>query len=159
VDAATSESFPVNGEPLGDLGRRAASAFSRELAELNEWDFDLILTGFDPGAIDRLLAIPDEERATAAPPLQTITLQREQLKISRTILSSDRNGSPAWSAIPALIRTQAGQNAVSHRNPRGGCLSQAHPTCQNFNRRVSCSRRAGWEATAWPKNGELRLPI
>jgi hypothetical protein len=95
VDAATSESFPLNGEPLGDLGRSAAfPAFYLELPELNESDFDLILTGFDPGEIDRLLAIPDEERATAASPLQTITLQREQFKISRTILSSDRTEFP-----------------------------------------------------------------
>jgi hypothetical protein len=42
---------------------------SLELQELNESDFDLSLTGFDPGEIDGLLAIPDEERANAAPPL------------------------------------------------------------------------------------------
>jgi len=40
-----------------------------ELQELSEADFDLSLTGFDPGEIDGLLAIPDEERANAAPPL------------------------------------------------------------------------------------------
>jgi hypothetical protein len=40
-----------------------------ELQELNAADFDLALTGFDPGEIDGLLAIPDEERANAAPPL------------------------------------------------------------------------------------------
>ena len=38
-----------------------------ELQELNAADFDLSLTGFDPGEIDGLLAIPDEERANAAP--------------------------------------------------------------------------------------------
>jgi DNA modification methylase len=42
---------------------------SLELQELNEADFDMSLTGFDPGEIDGLLAIPDEERANAAPPL------------------------------------------------------------------------------------------
>jgi hypothetical protein len=42
---------------------------SLELQELNAADFDLSLTGFDPGEIDGLLAIPDEERANAAPPL------------------------------------------------------------------------------------------
>jgi ParB-like chromosome segregation protein Spo0J len=42
---------------------------SLELQELNELDFDLSLTGFDPGEIDGLLAIPDEERANAAPPV------------------------------------------------------------------------------------------
>src|ERR1019366_4343308 len=40
-----------------------------ELQELSAADFDLSLTGFDPGEIDGLLAIPDEERANAAPPL------------------------------------------------------------------------------------------
>jgi ParB-like nuclease family protein len=42
---------------------------SLELQELNEADFDLSLTGFDPGEIDGLLAIPDEERANATPPV------------------------------------------------------------------------------------------
>jgi len=42
---------------------------SLELQELNEADFDLSLTGFDPDEIDGLLAIPDEERANAAPPV------------------------------------------------------------------------------------------
>ena len=40
-----------------------------ELQELNAEDFDLSLTGFNPGEIDGLLAIPDEERANAAPPV------------------------------------------------------------------------------------------
>src|SRR5579872_3472473 len=44
-------------------------ALSLELQELNEADFDLSLTGFDPGEIDGLLAIPDEELANATPPL------------------------------------------------------------------------------------------
>jgi len=44
-------------------------ALSLELRELSEADFDLDLTGFSPGEIDALLAIPDEERANAAPPL------------------------------------------------------------------------------------------
>ena len=35
-----------------------------ELQDLQELDFDLDLTGFNPGEIDGLLAIPDEERAT-----------------------------------------------------------------------------------------------
>ena len=42
---------------------------SLELQELNAVDFDLSLTGFEPGEIDGLLAIPDEERANAAQPL------------------------------------------------------------------------------------------
>jgi DNA modification methylase len=39
-----------------------------ELQELKESDFDLSLTGFDPGEIDGLLALEDDERANAAPP-------------------------------------------------------------------------------------------
>src|SRR5881392_2581494 len=40
-----------------------------ELEQISEADFDLSLTGFDPGEIDGLLALPDEEVANAAPPL------------------------------------------------------------------------------------------
>jgi DNA modification methylase len=42
---------------------------SLELQELNEADFDLSLTGFDPKELDDLLALPDEEKANEAPPL------------------------------------------------------------------------------------------
>jgi ParB-like chromosome segregation protein Spo0J len=47
-----------------------------ELQQLNESDYDLSLTGFDPGEIDGLLAIPDEERANAAPPLSENPVSR-----------------------------------------------------------------------------------
>ena len=40
-----------------------------ELQEIQESDFDLSLTGFDPGEIDGLLALEDDEKANAAPPL------------------------------------------------------------------------------------------
>jgi hypothetical protein len=40
-----------------------------ELQEVQESDFDLSLTGFDPGEIDGLLALEDDEKANAAPPL------------------------------------------------------------------------------------------
>src|SRR6195256_5190275 len=40
-----------------------------ELHEIQELDFDLSLTGFDPGEIDDLLALDDEEKANATPPL------------------------------------------------------------------------------------------
>ena len=40
-----------------------------ELQELNAAEFDLDLTGFNPGEIDGLLALPDEERADATPPI------------------------------------------------------------------------------------------
>jgi ParB-like chromosome segregation protein Spo0J len=44
-------------------------ALSLELQQLSEADFDLDLTGFAPEEIDALLAIPDEERANAVPPV------------------------------------------------------------------------------------------
>jgi DNA modification methylase len=44
-------------------------ALALELQEIQESDFDLSLTGFDPGEIDGLLALEDEEAANAAPPL------------------------------------------------------------------------------------------
>jgi DNA modification methylase len=40
-----------------------------ELQEIQDADFDLSLTGFDPGEIDDLLGLEDEEKANAAPPL------------------------------------------------------------------------------------------
>ncbi len=42
---------------------------AQELTDLKDLDFDLNLTGFDGREIDGLLAIPDEERANAVPPL------------------------------------------------------------------------------------------
>src|SRR5712692_12116778 len=50
---------------------------SLELQELNEADFDLSLTGFDPKEIDDLLLAPDEDdKANAAPPLPDIPVSR-----------------------------------------------------------------------------------
>jgi len=40
-----------------------------ELQEIQEADFDLSLTGFDPGEIDGLLALKDDVKANAAPSL------------------------------------------------------------------------------------------
>jgi ParB-like chromosome segregation protein Spo0J len=47
-----------------------------ELQEIQESDFDLSLTGFDPGEIDNLLALDDEEKANAAPPLPESPISR-----------------------------------------------------------------------------------
>jgi DNA modification methylase len=47
-----------------------------ELQEIQESDFDLSLTGFDPGEIDGLLALADEEAANAAPPLPESPVSR-----------------------------------------------------------------------------------
>jgi DNA modification methylase len=49
---------------------------SLELQELNEADFDLSLTGFNPGEIDGLLAIPDEEKANEVPPVPSVPTSR-----------------------------------------------------------------------------------
>jgi hypothetical protein len=40
-----------------------------ELQDIQAADFDLSLAGFDPGEIDGRLALDDEEKANAAPPL------------------------------------------------------------------------------------------
>ena len=47
-----------------------------ELQELKESDFDLDLTGFDAGEIDSLLAVEDDERANATPPLPESPVSR-----------------------------------------------------------------------------------
>jgi hypothetical protein len=47
-----------------------------ELQEIQEADFDLSLTGVDPGEIDGLLAQDDEEKANAAPPLPDSPVSR-----------------------------------------------------------------------------------
>ena len=48
-----------------------------ELQELNESDFDLSLTGFEPPEIDDLLLLPDDDnKADAAPPLPDNPLSR-----------------------------------------------------------------------------------
>jgi ParB-like chromosome segregation protein Spo0J len=44
-----------------------------ELQEIQEADFDLSLTGFDPGEIDGLLAMEDDEKANAASALARIS--------------------------------------------------------------------------------------
>jgi hypothetical protein len=58
-----------------------------DLQELSAADFDLSLTGFDPGEIGGLLDIPNEERANAAPPLP-------EKPVSRVGTSSARTASP-----------------------------------------------------------------
>ena len=51
-------------------------ALALELQEIQEADFDLSLTGFNPGEIDGLLALDDEERANATPPLPETPVSR-----------------------------------------------------------------------------------
>ncbi len=47
-----------------------------ELQDIQGSDFDLSLTGFDPGEIDSLLALEDDERANATPPLPESPVSR-----------------------------------------------------------------------------------
>ena len=47
-----------------------------ELQEIQEADFDLDLTGFNPGEIDTLLALDDDEKADTAPPLPESPVSR-----------------------------------------------------------------------------------
>ncbi|MEP7354863.1 MAG: ParB N-terminal domain-containing protein, partial [Acidobacteriota bacterium] len=47
-----------------------------ELLEIQQADFDLDLTGFDPGEIEELLNIPDEEKANEAPPLPAVAVSQ-----------------------------------------------------------------------------------
>src|SRR5580704_17796539 len=51
-------------------------ALALELQDLQEADFDLSLTGFNPGEIDGLLALDDEEKANATPPLPESAVSR-----------------------------------------------------------------------------------
>jgi ParB-like chromosome segregation protein Spo0J len=47
-----------------------------ELQEIQEADFDLSLTGLNSGEIDDLLALDDEEKANATPPLPETPVSR-----------------------------------------------------------------------------------
>ena len=47
-----------------------------ELQDIQDADFDLSLTGFDPGEIDSLLTLEDDEKANAAPPLPESPVSR-----------------------------------------------------------------------------------
>ncbi len=51
-------------------------ALALELQEIQDMDFDVSLTGFDVHEIDTLLALDDEEKANAAPPLPETPVSR-----------------------------------------------------------------------------------
>jgi len=52
------------------------TALALELQEIQDMDFDLSLTGFDTHEIDVFLALDDEEKANAAPPLPESPVSR-----------------------------------------------------------------------------------
>jgi DNA modification methylase len=71
----------IRGLRLADNRTNQEASFDEELLalelrEIQESDFDLSLTGFDPGEIDSLLALEDDERANAAPPLPESPVSR-----------------------------------------------------------------------------------
>jgi DNA modification methylase len=77
VDTLAGESVPAYGQPLRDMGRDwDEELLALELQEIQESDFDLSLTGFDPGEIDKLLLLEDEERANEALPLPETPVSR-----------------------------------------------------------------------------------
>ena len=72
-----------------------------ELQEIQESDFDLSLTGFDPGEIDGLLALEDEEQANAAPPLPESAVSRPERSLAAGIPPSAlRRRHPSGSCRP-----------------------------------------------------------
>jgi hypothetical protein len=109
-----------------------------ELQEIQEADFDLSITGFDPGEIDGLLALEDDEKANAAPPLpespvsqvgisgcsgstECSAVTRRARKLSRCCWASASRGS--WSQIRRTASswipngaTEPGSKAVDQRS-------------------------------------------
>jgi DNA modification methylase len=81
------------------------TALALEFQEIQEADFDLSLTGFDPGEIDEFLALDDDEKADAAPPLP-------ETPVSRTgelwILGSHRILCGDATAMEAIEKVLAG---------------------------------------------------
>src|SRR5260370_6473371 len=85
------------------------SLLALELQEIQEADFDLNLTGFEPHEIDTLLALDDEEKANAAPPLPELPVSRLGdlwLLALHTVL---HRHPPTPQVVPPLLRA---------RNPR-----------------------------------------
>jgi ParB-like chromosome segregation protein Spo0J len=74
-----------------------------ELQEIQESDFDLSLTGFDPGEKDGLLALEDDEKANAALPLPETPVSR------------------SWRSLVA----GAASSALRSCNQRGSCRTTA----------------------------------
>jgi hypothetical protein len=67
-----------------------------ELQEIQESDFDLSLTVFDPGEIDDLLSPEDDEKANAAPLLPETPMSRRPLAawpISGVVWRRNQRGS------------------------------------------------------------------
>ena len=90
-----------------------------ELQELKESDFDLDLTGFDPGEIDGLLALEDEEIANAAPPLPETPVSRPGDLCFRARGVSPEHSVRHWSIFEQPCITSQTSNRPSSPS-RGG---------------------------------------
>jgi ParB-like chromosome segregation protein Spo0J len=91
-------------------------ALALELQDLQEADFDLSLTGFNPGEIDGLLALDDEEKANATPPLPESAVSRLgdlwRLGSHRVLCGTQ----PARNLLPASwTRASRGSWSRTHR--------------------------------------------
>ena len=79
-----------------------------ELQEIQESDFDLQLTGFDPGEIDSLLALDDEEKANATPPLP-------ESPVSRLAISGCWGRTECYAETPPARKLSRGFSATASR--------------------------------------------
>ena len=91
-----------------------------ELQEIQEADFDLSLTGFDPGEIDKLLVLDDEEKANATPPLPESPVSRlGDLWLlgtaPRALWRRDQRGSGRHSARRAQAAADGDRSSLRHR--------------------------------------------
>jgi ParB-like chromosome segregation protein Spo0J len=79
-------------------------ALALELQEIQDMDFDLSLTGFDPHEIGTLLALDDEERANAA------NEPRQPCSEDRTNGSGAQAGARGRNALRTCLRRRRSAN-------------------------------------------------
>jgi hypothetical protein len=99
-----------------------------ELQEIQEADFDLSLTGFDPGEIDGLLALEDDEKANAVPPLPDSPVSRLGdlwLLGQRRVLCGDATSAEAVALLLVHNRTSAPPQSPSELSTSGTRLRYA----------------------------------
>jgi len=78
---------------------------SLELQELNDLDFNLDLTGFNPGEIDGLLAIPDKRRPRRRRPCRRIRYRKSATSGSADPTACSAGMPPAQRPWPASLAT------------------------------------------------------
>ncbi len=139
---------------------------AEELLELQQSDFDLSLTGFDPHEIDALLAIPDDEKADTAPPLPENPVSRAgdlwlcgDRRNQHRVLCGDATSPEAVALLlgerkPSLLVTDPpyGIELDSEWRDRAGLNScgpaeasyMKHRTAGHTNTTISSDTRADW---------------